>query len=385
MEKRDYYEVLGVSKDASKGEIKKVYRRLAKKYHPDVNKSHDAEEKFKELSEAYAVLSDDEKRWQYDRYGHAGMGGYSPEDIFRNINFEDIFGDLGFGSPFGSIFETFFGGGVRAEPRGPARGTDLRFDLTVDFEDAYSGLETKIEIPLTESCDICNGSGAEPGTAPDACSVCGGTGQMRSTKRTPFGHFTSVTTCSTCRGKGKTIEHKCKACRGTGKVRRQRKIAIKIPPGVDNGSRLRVPGKGEAGENGGPSGDLYVYVHVRPHEFFERHGDDIFSEVPTSFSQTALGASIEVPTLNGKARLKVPPGTQTGTIFRMKGKGMPSLRGRGRGDHHIRVIVKTPEKLSKKERELFEALAKEETSPSKGLFDKVRKKAKRTLGNDEYV
>jgi molecular chaperone DnaJ len=369
MTKRDYYEILGVPRNASKEEIKRAYRRLALKYHPDRNKSPDAEEKFKEISEAYGVLSDDTKRAQYDRWGHAGIEGrYSPEDIFRTINFEDIFGDLGFDFGFDSIFDMFFGR-RRGRRAGPRKGADLRADIEISLEDAYRGIETVVSYPRLEECNACNGSGAAPGTSPRTCPTCGGSGQTGYTKRTLFGQFTSVTTCGTCKGEGKVIDTPCRQCRGTGLVQRTRKISVKIPPGVDDGSRLRIPGEGEAGERGGPPGDLYVVVHIKPHEFFVREDEDILCEVPITFSQAALGAEIEVPTLDGKAKLKIPPGTQSGTIFRLKGKGMPSLKGYGRGDQHVRVIVRTPTNLSNREKELFRELAKLENK--KSIFARV--------------
>jgi|Deesub1362A_J573_1020465.scaffolds.fasta_scaffold00131_76 molecular chaperone DnaJ len=367
--KKDYYEILGVPRNASKEEIKKAYRRLALKYHPDRNKSPDAEEKFKEISEAYGVLSDDAKRAQYDRWGHAGIEGrYTAEDIFRSINFDDIFGDLGFDFGFDSIFDMFFGR-RRSQRTGPRKGADLRTDIEITLEEAYRGVETTVTYPRLEKCGECNGSGAEPGTSPITCPNCGGSGQTSYTKRTPFGHFTSVSTCGRCGGKGTIIEKPCRECKGSGVVQRKRKVLVKIPPGVDEGSRLRIPGEGEVGENGGPPGDLYVVVHIKPHKFFIREGDDILCEIPITFSQAALGTTIEVPTLDGKAKLKIPSGTQSGTIFRLRGKGMPSLKGYGRGDQHVRVIVKTPTKLTRKQRELFEELAKIEND--QGIISRV--------------
>jgi molecular chaperone DnaJ len=368
-EKRDYYEVLGVSRDASKEEIKKAYRRLALKYHPDRNKSPDAEEKFKEISEAYGVLSDDTKRSQYDRWGHAGIEGrYTPEDIFRAINFEDIFRDFDFG--FGSIFDMFFGRGERRRRTGPRRGADLRADIEITLEEAARGLKTNVTYPRLERCEVCNGSGARPGTSPRTCPACNGSGQVGYTKKTLFGQFTSVSTCGNCRGEGKVIDEPCTNCRGGGLVQRTRKISVKVPAGVDDGSRLRIAGEGEAGERGGMPGDLYVVVHIKPHEFFIREDEDILCEIPITFSQAALGDEIEVPTLNGRAKMKIPPGTQSGTIFRLKGKGMPSLRGLGRGDQHVRVIVQTPTKLNKRQKELLRELARFDNR-EKGFFHRM--------------
>ena len=361
-EKRDYYEVLGVSKDASKDTIKKAYRKLAMKYHPDRNKEPGAEEKFKEISEAYGVLSDDDKRRQYDSFGHAGIDGrYTQEDIFRNINFEDIFGDLGFG--FGgsgfNIFDMFFGGGGRSARRaGPRRGSDLRTDIEITLEEAHKGIKTNVTFPCLKKCGTCQGSGAKPGTSSSTCPTCNGSRQMSYSKRTPFGQFTSVTTCKNCRGEGTVIDVPCSDCKGKGLVQKVKKISVKIPPGVDTGSRLRVAGEGEAGEKGGPPGDLYVVIHVKPHDVFMREGRDILCEIPITFGQAALGAKIQVPTLNGKVKMNVPSGTQSGTVFRLKGKGMTDLRGFGKGDEHIRVIVETPRKLTKRQKELLEEFEK---------------------------
>lgn len=370
MQKRDYYEVLGVPRTASKEDIKKAYRRLAMEYHPDRNKAPDAEEKFKEVSEAYGVLSDDAKRQQYDTFGHAGIDGrYTQEDIFRTINFEDIFGDLGFG--FGDLFSTFFGGSRRR--RGPRRGEDLQYNLEITLEQAFRGMQTTIQVPRTETCEKCNGSGARPGTSPRACSKCGGSGSIGTTKRTPFGSFTSISTCPACRGEGKVIDSPCGECRGVGKVRRSRKIEIKVPPGVDTGSQLRIAGGGEAGERGAPPGDLYVAIYVKPHEIFRREGSDIIVDQPLSFSQAALGDEIEVPTLAGYVKLKIPPGTQTGTIFRLRGRGMPSLDGHGHGDEHVRVVVVTPTRLNERQKELLREFAKheeKELKQKKGIFDR---------------
>ncbi|EDL63724.1 molecular chaperone DnaJ [Bacillus sp. SG-1] len=345
MSKRDYYEVLGVEQGASKDEIKKAYRKLSKKYHPDINKEADANEKFKEISEAYEVLSDDQKRAQYDRFGHTdpnqGFGGG---------------GDFGGGfGGFEDIFNTFFGGGGgrRRDPNAPRAGADLQYTMSVTFEEAVFGKETDIEIPKEEECDTCDGSGAKPGTKPETCKHCQGSGQLNVEQNTPFGRIVNRRVCHHCHGTGKFIKEKCNTCGGNGKVQKRRKIHVKIPAGIDEGQQLRVTGQGEPGVNGGPPGDLYVVFHVRPHEFFERDGDDIYCEMPITFVQSALGDEIEVPTMHGKVKLKVPAGTQTGTKFRLRGKGVPNVRGYGTGDQHIHVKVVTPTKLTERQKELL--------------------------------
>ncbi|EEG78051.1 molecular chaperone DnaJ [Dethiobacter alkaliphilus] len=372
MAKRDYYEVLGVSKDASAEEIKKAYRRLARKYHPDVNPDDkSAEEKFKEVKDAFDVLSDSNRRAQYDQFGHAaeeggfGAGGFGGQGGFQ-----------GFGG-FEDIFDTFFGGAQRGGRRnGPQRGNDLRYDMEITLEEAAFGLETTVDIPRSETCETCSGSGAKPGTQPETCAHCNGTGQEQVMRNTAFGRFVSVKPCDVCRGEGKIIKERCPDCHGNGQVRRERKIEVKIPGGVDTGSRLRVSGEGEAGLRGGPPGDLYIVLHVRPHEVFKREGNDIIVEMPISFAQATLGTELEVPTLDGKARVKVPEGTQPGTLFRLRGKGIPHLRGYGRGDQHVRVAVKIPKKLSGKQKELvrqYAELAGEEVLPQdKGIINKMK-------------
>lgn len=344
-DKRDYYEVLGVGKNASGDEIKKAYRQLARKYHPDVNKEADAETKFKEVKEAYDVLSDDGQRARYDQYGHVdpnqgmgGAGGFSG-------------GDFG---GFGDIFDMFFGGGGgRRDPNAPQRGNDLQYSMTIEFKEAVFGKETEITIPRTESCDTCAGSGAKPGTKPDTCSVCRGTGQQEVVQNTPFGRMVNRRACSNCGGAGKVIKEKCGTCHGAGKVKKQRKINVRIPAGVDDGAQIRLSGEGEGGLRGGPPGDLYIVIRVKAHDFFERENDDIYCEVPLTFVQAALGDEIEIPTLTEKVKLKIPAGTQTGTYFRLKGKGVPKLRGYGQGDQHVKVTVVTPTKLSDEQRELL--------------------------------
>ncbi|MEF2247273.1 molecular chaperone DnaJ [Paenibacillus sp. IITD108] len=340
--KRDYYEVLGISKDASADDIKKSYRRLARQYHPDVNKAADAEEKFKEVKEAYDVLSDDGKRSTYDRYGHVdpnqGMGGAGGAD---------------FGG-FGDIFDMFFGGGGgRRDPNAPQRGNDLQYTMTIDFKEAVFGKETEITIPRTESCEPCRGTGAKPGTHPETCSVCRGSGQQEVVSNTPFGRMVNRRACSNCSGTGKVIKEKCGTCHGAGQVKKQRKIKVNIPAGVDEGAQIRISGEGEGGLRGGPAGDLYIVLRVKPHEFFDREGDDIYCEVPLTFVQAALGDEIEIPTLTEKVKLKIPAGTQTGTYFRLKGKGVPKLRGYGQGDQHVKVTLVTPTKLTEEQKDLL--------------------------------
>ncbi|RDU35430.1 molecular chaperone DnaJ [Neobacillus piezotolerans] len=352
MSKRDYYEVLGVGKGASKDEIKKAYRKLSKQLHPDVNKEPDADEKFKEVKEAYETLSDDQQRAHYDQFGHTdpnqGFGGFG--------------GGADFGGGFGGfedIFNSFFGGGAarRRDPNAPRQGADLQYTMSVTFEEAAFGKEAEIEIPRDETCGTCHGSGAKPGTHPETCGHCHGTGQLNVEQNTPFGRIVNRRVCSYCNGTGKEIKHKCTTCGGEGKVRKRRKINVKIPAGIDDGQQLRMSGQGEAGVNGGPPGDLYVVFHVKPHEFFERDGDDVYCEMPLTFVQASLGDEIEVPTLHGKVKLKIPAGTQTGTKFRLRGKGIPNVRGYGTGDQHVIVRIITPTKLTDKQKQLLREFA----------------------------
>ncbi len=340
MAKKDYYEVLGVSRTADDQDIKKAYRQLALQYHPDRNPGDKkAEERFKEINEAYAVLSDPERRAQYDRFGTvAGPGGL------------DV-GDLGFGTIFDDLFEGFFGGTSRGARRTRARrGEDLQYDLQISLEEAATGLGTKVRIPRFETCETCHGSGLEPGTPRETCQVCRGSGQVRFTQ----GFLAVARTCPQCGGEGEVARHPCKKCRGEGRQRREHLLEIKIPPGVKDGDQLRLAGEGEAGTHGGPAGDLYVVIRIRPHPFFAREGDDLYCELPLSFPQVALGAKVKVPLLGGSATLEVPPGTQPGEILRLKGKGMPSLRGRHHGDACYRVVLEVSTRPTAKQRKLLE-------------------------------
>ena len=358
-EKRDYYEVLGVQRNAAKDEIKDAYRKLALQYHPDRNKAPEAEGKFKEISEAYAVLSDDEKRQQYDMLGHPGFDQrYTREDIFRGADFNSIFRDLGFG--FGDIFRYFFGGGFGGDFNERVnRGQDLAYELEITLEEAAKGAEKEIEIPRTEKCEVCNGSGASPGTSPRTCPRCNGAGQVQHMRKSSFAMYVQVTPCSMCRGKGTLIDSPCKNCRGTGLVRKHRKISVKIPVGIDEGYQLRLRGEGETAPNSGAAGDLYVLVHIRPNELFMRDGDDLLHVLMIGYPQAALGAEVSVPTLEGPTTVKISPGTQSGEVIRLKGKGMPRFRGYGKGDLLVRIGIAVPEKLTQQQRALLEELAKE--------------------------
>lgn len=355
--KRDYYEVLGVQHNASQDDIKKAFRRLARQYHPDVNREPGAEASFKEINEAYEVLSDPEKRAMYDRFGHNGPAGSSGFDPFGSAD------------PFGSIFEAFFGGGApRANQRGPQRGADLRYTLSLSFEEAIFGAEKEIEFRRLESCSTCRGSGAEPGTDPVRCPRCGGLGEIR--QRAPIFNMVTVTTCDQCRGEGTVIAIPCKECRGEGRVRQLRRLTVKIPPGVDSTSQIRITSEGEAGPRGGPHGNLYVAIEIQPHRFFVREGNDILLELPLNVAQAALGADIDVPTVDGTERLRIPGGTQNGATFRLRSKGAPFLRGNGRGDQIVVIRVVVPSRLSDHQRRLFQELAESlEQMPIDGQQD----------------
>jgi molecular chaperone DnaJ len=364
-EKRDYYEILGIPRGASLDEIKKAYRKLAVKHHPDKNPGDpEAEGKFKEAAEAYGVLSDEEKRARYDRYGHQGMSGMGGFDPNQFADFGDILGDLfGFGDFFGTR------GGRRGNRA--ARGNDLRYDLQLEFMDAVFGKEISLTIPRTITCATCSGSGARPGTQPVTCTGCGGRGQIRYSQ----GFFAVARTCPQCGGAGKVIKDPCSSCSGAGRLREEKKISVKIPPGVDDGSRLRVAGEGESGFNGGPAGDLYVFISVREHPKFTRRDYDVHAEQPISFTQAALGGEINVETIDGHEPLRVPAGTQPNQVFRLRGKGIPYLDGSGRGDHYVHVAVRIPTSLSDEQRTLLEQLAAiegEHPPGEKGVFEKVK-------------
>ncbi len=369
MSKRDFYEVLGVSRDADEKTLKSAYRKMAMKYHPDRNPDDDrAEAQFKEVNEAYDALKDPDKRAAYDRFGHAafegGMGGPG--------------GGPGFGNDFAStmsdIFDEFFGGaGGRGRRGGSDRGSDLRYNLEVDLEDAFSGKTVEIDVPTSASCQACSGTGAKPGTSPTVCPTCGGSGRIRATQ----GFFTVERTCVTCGGRGEVITDPCDVCGGTGRVVQERTLSVNIPAGIEDGTRIRLAGEGEAGVRGGPAGDLYIFVTLRPHAFFQRDGADLFCRVPVSMTTAALGGQFDVPTVDGgKTRVKVPEGTQTSKQFRLRGKGMPVLRSTKLGDMYIQVVVETPRNLSKRQRELleeFESVSSKENHPeAAGFFARVK-------------
>jgi molecular chaperone DnaJ len=357
---KDYYEILGVERSASADEIKKAFRKLAKKYHPDLNPGNaEAEKKFKEINEANEVLSDPKKRAQYDQFGYVGDmppgggGSKASEDFsgFGGADFGDIFGDI-FGGAFG-------GRSRRADPNAPQRGSDLEYTMQISLEDAYRGATRKVSIPRQETCQHCGGTGAEPGTKVETCPTCGGRGQVQRTVRTPFGQMSQVTTCPTCNGKGKTIKSPCHDCRGTGRVRREHTVDVKIPAGVDTGIRLRVSSQGESGVNGGPTGDLYILIEVRPDTRFQRRDDDLNTSVEITYPQAALGCEVKIDTFDGAEVLDIPAGTQPGSKLRIKGRGMPKLRGRGNGDMNILVRVSVPKNTTAKQRDLIRKLADE--------------------------
>jgi molecular chaperone DnaJ len=358
---KDYYNVLGVEKNASKEEIKKAYKNLAKKYHPDMNKEKDAAEKFKEINEAASVLGDDKKRQQYDQFGTADTQGFSSYD------FSD-FGQ-GFGFDFDDIFENFFGGGRRR--RGSRRGDDIEYELEITLEEAAFGTKKQIYVPRLDTCKVCHGSGAKSTDAVQTCSSCHGSGTVVKTQRTPFGIFQTSGICSKCQGAGKEITEECSACNGHGKIQEEKKVTVDVPAGVDTGSRLRISGGGQAGERGAAAGDLYLYISVAKHETFERDGQDIFMELSVSFRDCCIGAEIEVPTLKGTATIKIPAGTKANTVFRLKGKGILSLRGFGAGDQLVKIIIEVPQKLSKRQKEILEEFDVE-SKKNKGLFDRIK-------------
>lgn len=385
---KDFYETLGVPKTATKEEIRTAYKRLAKKYHPDINKDPNASEKFKEINEAASVLGDDKKRSEYDQFGTVGGqggpggaggagGGFSGFD-FSNFGFGS--GSFGEEFDFGDIFDAFTGGGFsgfgrRGGGRRPSyRGSDLRYDTEITLEEAAKGASMQITLTKLEECKKCGGSGAEDPNSEVSCPSCNGTGRVTRTQRTPFGIFQTTSVCPKCHGEGRIIETPCRECHGEGRVRATKKLTLKIPAGVDDSTRLRMAGEGEAGQKGGEPGDLYVFIRVKPHKLFERKGDDINLEVPISFTQAALGDTIDVPTLDSKAKLKIPPGTQTNTIFRMAGKGIPHLNSHGEGSENVKVVIETPKKLSRRQKELLEELAKEsgsDSKPNEGFFSRI--------------
>jgi molecular chaperone DnaJ len=379
MAKRDYYEVLGVGKTASDADIKRAYRRMAMKYHPDKNPDDKgAEEKFKECAEAYEVLSDPEKRKRYDQFGHDGLRGIGMRD-YQHMRWQDIgsiFEDIFFGDDFfSSIFQ---GRGRRAKRAGPTRGYDLETTVELTLDDIAKGSEKTIEFTRQDVCAECNGNGAAKGTKPDKCPTCGGSGQVASRG----GFFQMVSTCPKCRGSGQVITNPCRKCKGTGRVPKKRVVNIKIPKGVHEGQGIRVAGEGEPGRGGGPRGDLYCYVRVKTHEFLQRNGNDLIATVPISFTQAALGTTIDVPSLNGARGLKIPPGTQYGSIFRIKGQGLPDIRSGRTGDELVQIIIETPKKLNAKQQELLREFAKTENKTVSPQSTRFFEKLKKYFGNN---
>jgi molecular chaperone DnaJ len=371
--RRDYYEVLGVGRNSSAADIKKSYRRLARQYHPDINKDPDAEDRFKEINEAYEVLSDDQKRAAYDRFGHAGVDGSAA-------------GASGFGGfgGLGDIFDEFFGGmtGTRtrrgARARGPSRGEDLRVDLSITFDEAVFGVEKEIEVQRTQSCPHCQASGAEPGTTPIVCAQCKGTGEVRHVQQSFLGSFVNISTCPSCGGSGETISTPCSKCHGQKRIQTTHRLKVKVPAGIDDGMRIRLVGEGDAGARGGPAGNLYVFVRVESHPYFQRREDDIILNLVINVAQAALGDEVTIPTVNGEEQLRIEPGTQPGHLIRLRGRGVPHLRQSGRGDQIVVVQVSVPTKLDSEQKELFQqigqTLGKETVSRNrdKGFFDQLK-------------
>ena len=357
-EKRDYYEVLGVDKSASEDEIKRAYKKMARKYHPDLNPDNkEAEEKFKEVNEAYEVLSDSDKKARYDQFGFAGVdpnyGAGAGGGAYGAGGFD--FGDLG------DIFGSFFGGGSgsaqRRTPNAPQRGESIRLSVTISFEEAAFGCEKEVSVDRYETCAVCHGSGCADGTSPEVCPDCHGSGQVQVRRQTPMGVFATTSPCGRCGGKGRIIKTPCTACRGSGLERKRRTIQAKIPAGIDNGQTISIRGQGHAGKNGGPSGDLLITITVRPHELFRREGTSVLCEAPITFAQAVLGAELEIPTIDGKVKYDLPEGTQSGTTFRLKGKGIPELNGRGRGDQYVTVYIETPRNLNREQKEALKKFA----------------------------
>lgn len=376
-EKRDYYEVLGVDKSASEDEIKRAYKKMARKYHPDLNPGDKtAEEKFKEVNEAYEVLSDADKKARYDQYGHAGVdpnfgaGGFGG-GFDGNFDFGDL-GDI-----FGSFFGGGFGGGRRTNPNAPQRGESIRMSIAISFEEAAFGCEKAVTVERYETCDTCHGNGCAPGTSPEVCPDCHGTGTVQVRRQTPMGVFATSSPCPKCGGKGRIIHQPCKDCRGSGMVRKKKTIQASIPAGIDNGQTISIRGQGNAGKNGGPAGDLLITITVRPHELFRREGTSVLCEAPITFTQAVLGAELEIPTIDGKVKYTLPEGTQSGTTFRLKGKGIPSINGRGRGDQYVTVYIETPKNLNKEQKEALkkfaETMGESNYEEQKKFFKKFKK------------
>ena len=376
-QKRDYYEVLGVSRGASEDEIKKAYKKMARKYHPDLNPGDKtAEEKFKEVNEAYEVLSDADKKARYDQYGHAGVDpNFGAGGFGGGFDGSFDFGDLG--DIFGSFFGGGFGGGRRTNPNAPQRGESIRMSIAISFEEAAFGCEKAVTVERYETCDTCHGNGCAPGTSPEVCPDCHGTGTVQVWRQTPMGVFATSSPCPKCGGKGRIIHQPCKDCRGSGMVRKKKTIQASIPAGIDNGQTISIRGQGNAGKNGGPAGDLLITITVRPHELFRREGTSVLCEAPITFTQAVLGAELEIPTIDGKVKYTLPEGTQSGTTFRLKGKGIPSINGRGRGDQYVTVYIETPKNLNKEQKEALkkfaETMGESNYEEQKKFFKKFKK------------
>ena len=376
-QKRDYYEVLGVSRGASEDEIKKAYKKMARKYHPDLNPGDKtAEEKFKEVNEAYEVLSDADKKARYDQYGHAGVDpNFGAGGFGGGFDGSFDFGDLG--DIFGSFFGGGFGGGRRTNPNAPQRGESIRMSIAISFEEAAFGCEKAVTVERYETCDTFHGNGCAPGTSPEVCPDCHGTGTVQVRRQTPMGVFATSSPCPKCGGKGRIIHQPCKDCRGSGMVRKKKTIQASIPAGIDNGQTISIRGQGNAGKNGGPAGDLLITITVRPHELFRREGTSVLCEAPITFTQAVLGAELEIPTIDGKVKYTLPEGTQSGTTFRLKGKGIPSINGRGRGDQYVTVYIETPKNLNKEQKEALkkfaETMGESNYEEQKKFFKKFKK------------
>jgi len=356
-DKRDYYEVLGLNKGASDEEIKKAYKKQARKYHPDLNPDNkEAEEKFKEVNEAYEVLSDPNKKSRYDQFGHAGVDpNFGAGGFGGGFDGGFDFGDLG--DIFGSFFGGGFGGGRRTNPNAPQRGESIRLSVSITFEEAAFGCEKEVSVERMDQCSTCHGNGCAPGTTPETCPDCHGTGQVQVRRQTPMGVFATTSPCGRCGGKGKIIHQPCPDCHGTGSVRKRKTIKASIPAGIDNGQTISIRGQGHTGKNGGPAGDLLITVTVKPHELFRREGTSVLCDAPITFAQAVLGAELEIPTIDGKVKYDLPEGTQSGTTFRLKGKGIPSINGRGRGDQYVTVYIETPKNLNKEQKEALKKFA----------------------------